>query len=169
MANKLALLVSYDGTPYRGWTDVRDAALRPTLAKVLGLGDSTPPRLEAARAEASDAREGPLAPRIDRLAHAEEDSAGPEEEAKLAAAEVRGLKRRWPRRRLGTGELGAAFSLEWLRRRTSSRPSGASRRALSRDRATRREHGRRERGQRGLRALKGAVCMNAKAENDDRE
>ena len=31
-SSRLALLVAiYDGTPYRGWTDVRDSVLRPTL------------------------------------------------------------------------------------------------------------------------------------------
>jgi tRNA pseudouridine38-40 synthase len=42
---RLALLVAYDGTPYRGWTDLRDVALRPTLARLLGGDD---PLLEAA-------------------------------------------------------------------------------------------------------------------------
>ena len=42
---RLALLVSYDGTPYRGWNDVRDVALRPALAKVLR---GTLPMVEAA-------------------------------------------------------------------------------------------------------------------------
>lgn len=37
---RLALLVSYDGTPYRGWTDLRDVALRPALARVLGCPES---------------------------------------------------------------------------------------------------------------------------------
>lgn len=46
LQQRLALLVAYDGTPYRGWTDVRDGALRPTLARVLGLKE--PPLLEAA-------------------------------------------------------------------------------------------------------------------------
>ena len=31
----MALLVAYDGTPFRGWTDVRDRALRPTLSRLL--------------------------------------------------------------------------------------------------------------------------------------
>jgi hypothetical protein len=35
LVSKVALLVAYDGTPYRGWTDVRDTALRPTLARIL--------------------------------------------------------------------------------------------------------------------------------------
>ena len=43
---RLALQVAYDGTPYRGWTDLRDTALRPALAKVLGCDDT--PLLEAA-------------------------------------------------------------------------------------------------------------------------
>ena len=33
--HRLALCVSYDGTPFRGWTDIRDAVLRPNLAKIL--------------------------------------------------------------------------------------------------------------------------------------
>ena len=35
MVQRLALLVAYDGTPYRGWNDVRDSTLRPTLARIL--------------------------------------------------------------------------------------------------------------------------------------
>ena len=31
---KIALKVAYDGTAYRGWTHVRDAALRPTVQRV---------------------------------------------------------------------------------------------------------------------------------------
>ncbi len=34
MLTRLALLLAYDGTPFRGWTDVRDT-VRPTLSKVL--------------------------------------------------------------------------------------------------------------------------------------
>ena len=45
---RLALLVSYDGANYRGWTDLRDLALRPALAKVLRLDDESPPLLQAA-------------------------------------------------------------------------------------------------------------------------
>ena len=45
---RLALLVAYDGTPYRGWTDVRDTALRPALATVLGLAADEPPLVQAA-------------------------------------------------------------------------------------------------------------------------
>tara|TARA_B110001452_G_scaffold261052_1_gene259353 strand:+ start:77 stop:1021 length:945 start_codon:yes stop_codon:yes gene_type:complete len=33
---RLALLTSYDGTPFRGWTDVRDTALRPAIERILG-------------------------------------------------------------------------------------------------------------------------------------
>jgi tRNA pseudouridine38-40 synthase len=43
---RLALLTSYDGTPYRGWTDVRDSSLRPALGRV--LGGIAEPLLEAA-------------------------------------------------------------------------------------------------------------------------
>ena len=35
LLTKVALLVAYDGTPYRGWNDVRDTVLRPTLARIL--------------------------------------------------------------------------------------------------------------------------------------
>ena len=35
MMAKVALLISYDGTGFRGWTDVRDAAVRPTLSRLL--------------------------------------------------------------------------------------------------------------------------------------
>ena len=47
MASRVALLLSYDGTPYRGWTDVRDVAVRPALAKIIGADDE-PPKLKAA-------------------------------------------------------------------------------------------------------------------------
>lgn len=43
---KLAFLLSYDGTSHRGWTDLRDAVLRPALGRVLGGG--TQPLVEAA-------------------------------------------------------------------------------------------------------------------------
>jgi len=33
---RLALLISYDGTPYRGWGDVRDRSLRPVLRRLCG-------------------------------------------------------------------------------------------------------------------------------------
>ena len=45
-STRAALLLSYDGTPYRGWTDLRDASVRPALAKILGADE--PPMLEAA-------------------------------------------------------------------------------------------------------------------------
>ena len=46
---RLALLISYDGTNFLGWNDVRDTALRPALATVLGLASDAPlPRVEAA-------------------------------------------------------------------------------------------------------------------------
>ena len=49
MSLRLALNVRYDGTAYRGWTDVRDSALRPTLSKVLFKGDlDSLPLVEAA-------------------------------------------------------------------------------------------------------------------------
>jgi len=32
---RVALLVSYDGTPYSGWTGIRDVILRPTLKQIL--------------------------------------------------------------------------------------------------------------------------------------
>ncbi|KAL1495975.1 hypothetical protein AB1Y20_014615 [Prymnesium parvum] len=32
---KVALSVAYDGTSFRGWTDVRDSTLRPTLSRLL--------------------------------------------------------------------------------------------------------------------------------------
>jgi len=38
-AGRAALLLSYDGTPYRGWTDVRDRVLRPVLVKITGEHD----------------------------------------------------------------------------------------------------------------------------------
>jgi tRNA pseudouridine38-40 synthase len=41
---RVALVTAYDGTPYRGWADVRDVALRPALERVLGQ----PIRVEAA-------------------------------------------------------------------------------------------------------------------------
>ena len=41
---RVALVTAYDGTPYRGWADVRDIALRPALERVLGQ----PVRVEAA-------------------------------------------------------------------------------------------------------------------------
>ena len=41
---RVALVTAYDGTPYRGWADVRDVALRPALERVLGQ----PVRVEAA-------------------------------------------------------------------------------------------------------------------------
>ena len=33
---RVALVIAYDGTSFRGWADVRDAALRPALERVLG-------------------------------------------------------------------------------------------------------------------------------------
>ena len=36
VALRIALVTAYDGTPYRGWADVRDVALRPVLERVLG-------------------------------------------------------------------------------------------------------------------------------------
>ena len=36
MLTRLALLTSYDGTPFRGWTDARDTALRPAIERILG-------------------------------------------------------------------------------------------------------------------------------------
>jgi tRNA pseudouridine38-40 synthase len=33
---RVALVTAYDGTSFRGWADVRDAALRPALERVLG-------------------------------------------------------------------------------------------------------------------------------------
>lgn len=47
-SSRLALLVAYDGTPYRGWTDVRDSVLRPTLQRVLRSADDELPLIEAA-------------------------------------------------------------------------------------------------------------------------
>ena len=41
---RVALVTAYDGTPFRGWADVRDVALRPALERVLGQ----PIRVEAA-------------------------------------------------------------------------------------------------------------------------
>lgn len=35
MVFKVALLIAYDGTSYRGWTDLRDAVLRPTLSRII--------------------------------------------------------------------------------------------------------------------------------------
>lgn len=46
MLGRMALLVSYDGTSFRGWNDVRDTALRPALHRVMGA--SEPPLVEAA-------------------------------------------------------------------------------------------------------------------------
>ena len=48
MLARLAMLVAYDGTDYRGWTDVRDSVLRPTVAKVLRCDVAQPPLIEAA-------------------------------------------------------------------------------------------------------------------------
>ena len=48
MLARLAMLVAYDGTDYRGWTDVRDSVLRPTVAKVLRCDVARPPLIEAA-------------------------------------------------------------------------------------------------------------------------
>ena len=45
---RLALQVAYDGTPYRGWTDVRDCVLRPTLGRILHGDASAMPMIEAA-------------------------------------------------------------------------------------------------------------------------
>lgn len=45
---RLALQVAYDGTPYRGWTDVRDTHVRPTLSRVLHGDASAMPLVEAA-------------------------------------------------------------------------------------------------------------------------
>ena len=36
LSSRIALLTSYDGTPFRGWADLRDVALRPKLERVLG-------------------------------------------------------------------------------------------------------------------------------------
>ena len=47
-SSRLALLVAYDGTPYRGWTDVRDSVLRPTLQRVLRSADDELPLIESA-------------------------------------------------------------------------------------------------------------------------
>ena len=44
--------VAYDGTAFRGWTDVRDAALRPALAKVAFGGGSLPSIVAASRTDA---------------------------------------------------------------------------------------------------------------------
>lgn len=44
VALRVALVTAYDGTPFRGWTDVRDVALRPVLERLLGQ----PVRVEAA-------------------------------------------------------------------------------------------------------------------------
>ena len=52
MSLRLALNVRYDGTAYRGWTDVRDSALRPTLSKVLFKGD-----LDSLRRNKDDVKE----------------------------------------------------------------------------------------------------------------
>lgn len=49
---QLALRVAYDGTAFRGWTDVRDAALRPALAKVAFGGGSLPSIVAASRTDA---------------------------------------------------------------------------------------------------------------------
>jgi tRNA pseudouridine38-40 synthase len=35
MVHKVALLIAYNGSPYRGWNDVRDVAIRPTLSRIL--------------------------------------------------------------------------------------------------------------------------------------
>ena len=43
---RLVLLLSYDGTGFRGWTDVRDSALRPALRRVMGAAEL--PMVEAA-------------------------------------------------------------------------------------------------------------------------
>lgn len=46
---RLALQLAYDGANYRGWTDLRDTTLRPTLGKVLFAGNTEAnPLIEAA-------------------------------------------------------------------------------------------------------------------------
>ena len=35
----VALAVAYDGAGFRGWTDVRDSALRPALSRLLRQDD----------------------------------------------------------------------------------------------------------------------------------
>ena len=44
-AVRVSLLVSYDGTSFRGWNDIRDTALRPALQRILAA--DTPPLLDA--------------------------------------------------------------------------------------------------------------------------
>lgn len=58
---RLALLLSYDGTPWKGWTDVRDAALRPALARVLFRAPPLPLVEAASRTDAGVHARGQVA------------------------------------------------------------------------------------------------------------
>lgn len=49
---QLALAVAYDGAPFRGWTDLRDTALRPTLSRLLGLSEDEVVLTAASRTDA---------------------------------------------------------------------------------------------------------------------
>ena len=58
---KLALLLSYDGTSYRGWTGIRDTEVRPALSRVLCAGDSLPLVEAASRTDAGVHARGQVA------------------------------------------------------------------------------------------------------------